>query len=386
MDAGRAGALARPPAGAPGAGAEFTGAGACATRISALQSQSEPDEVASSGLGCKMRRSVLMQAIVSVFFAASSFAQDIRYPPPDLPDNGGRLGAYLDEEVYHRDDDVFVKVVDVLFGSPLAGIVEDGDFIFSINGYRLRDSSDLISVVRSLPPGTPVSIEFLDANKDNQVTSAEIELAFIEDIGQDYDPSNAADISVVEEDGSAIILRNGVEYPLASGLVSELLRSLYDVPGELARGATGMLCIYSAGYYRGKQKIGARLAMEGVLSTSLPEALRLSDTSSDLIPTVQEGYSARFIVHPDQFIGATVLVPNDIVARVEALSQSKKFKLWNDYTIVFLIEPRYDPCVSGGNYVVDFIPVGRTLDINAQMQNLKVAFKLMKFAYSFRAK
>lgn len=78
--------------------------------------------------------------------------------------------------IYTELPDGTIKIVDILKGSPAerSGF-RYGDRIEKFNGIPLRGNDSLTGTVRSLPPGTRVSVEVTRLNGDREVIEVVIE-------------------------------------------------------------------------------------------------------------------------------------------------------------------------------------------------------------------
>jgi hypothetical protein len=87
------------------------------------------------------------------------------FPPASLPQNGGRLGVELDPGVYVLEGRTLLKVIRVLPRSDLLGRVAPNDYIYNVNGFDVRNHSDLFRVVQSGAPGASIRIGYLSAGQ-----------------------------------------------------------------------------------------------------------------------------------------------------------------------------------------------------------------------------
>lgn len=84
------------------------------------------------------------------------------FPQIAYADQGGRLGITLEGPYDWRGINVF-RITDIDRRSSLYGSVNPGDFIYGVNGFNLRDVSDVVNIVGSGSPGSTLSVYFLDS-------------------------------------------------------------------------------------------------------------------------------------------------------------------------------------------------------------------------------
>ncbi|MAD38969.1 MAG: hypothetical protein CMO30_00730 [Tistrella sp.] len=87
-------------------------------------------------------------------------------------DQGARLGITLEAVPYRKDGRIFVRVAEVDAGSPLAGTVAAGDYLFRIDDTELQRTHDVFTAIAAHRPGENVTVYFLD--RDDALTAKSV--------------------------------------------------------------------------------------------------------------------------------------------------------------------------------------------------------------------
>lgn len=87
-------------------------------------------------------------------------------------DQGARLGITLEAVPYRKDGRIFVRVAGVDAGSPLAGTLAAGDYLFRIDDTELQRTHDVFTAIAAHRPGENVTVYFLD--RDDALTAKSV--------------------------------------------------------------------------------------------------------------------------------------------------------------------------------------------------------------------
>lgn len=101
-----------------------------------------------------------------------------QYPALDLPDAGGRLGVET-EAGYTWNGFQVLKVTRVFPGSKLYSVLQPGDYIYSVNGFNLRSSQDMLAIVSAGAPGAAATVWYVDAR--NNYTAMKVTVNTVSD-------------------------------------------------------------------------------------------------------------------------------------------------------------------------------------------------------------
>ncbi|AFK55416.1 hypothetical protein TMO_a0013 (plasmid) [Tistrella mobilis KA081020-065] len=95
-------------------------------------------------------------------------------------DQGARLGITLEAVPYRKDGRIFVRVAEVDAGSPLAGTVAPGDYLFRIDDTELQRTHDVFTAIAAHRPGENVTVYFLDRDDALSPKSVPVRTASID--------------------------------------------------------------------------------------------------------------------------------------------------------------------------------------------------------------
>ncbi|WP_372500898.1 PDZ domain-containing protein (plasmid) [Tistrella mobilis] len=95
-------------------------------------------------------------------------------------DQGARLGITLEAVPYRKDGRIFVRVAEVDAGSPLAGTVAAGDYLFRIDDTELQRTHDVFTAIAAHRPGENVTVYFLDRDDALSAKSVPVRTASID--------------------------------------------------------------------------------------------------------------------------------------------------------------------------------------------------------------
>ncbi|WP_372088432.1 PDZ domain-containing protein (plasmid) [Tistrella mobilis] len=95
-------------------------------------------------------------------------------------DQGARLGITLEAVPYRKDGRIFVRIAEVDAGSPLAGTVAAGDYLFRIDDTELQRTHDVFTAIAAHRPGENVTVYFLDRDDALSPKSVPVRTASID--------------------------------------------------------------------------------------------------------------------------------------------------------------------------------------------------------------
>jgi hypothetical protein len=162
-----------------------------------------------------------------------------------------------------------------------------------------------------------------------------------------------------QRENKMMVIRNNVEYELIVPRAGVQFgwQDVLDLWSSLGESARRMACMYTLGYYGGREPL--RLAMEGVISRS----------SSLVDQVVPSGYTATIFQPISVFDPRLVFTPLHVANQIDSLSKREDVVIFRDYSILLLLEFRRDCSFTtlsvSAPYVVDFVPIGARIDIGA---------------------